>query len=227
MATVIGKTSERIDELLSTLFAGVITFVEITPERNLLVKLSDGSILNLGPVGVDPAVFDAALETLHARLVANDVALAELDDALTTLNEETLPGLNTALAANQVTVAELKDVTLPALQDGLEVNQAVVQQLRDVTIPELNTALEANVQAITVFNTTTLPALQSDLSSNQSAVTQVVDVTIPALREDLQEASIIVAQLEAQQIALSTEAGNTSDLVNLIQTYSRLEHKVY
>lgn len=161
MATVIGKTSQKIDELLTTLLQGVITFVEITPERNLIVRMSDGTILNMGPVGVSSSTFDAAIDELHTALVANDVSLAELSTALGELNEETLPALNEALAANQ-------------------------------------TALAA-----------------------------VINVTLPGLQTDLADAAQAVADLNTQVITLTTDTGTVSDLVDLIEKSTRLEHKIY
>lgn len=122
-------------------------------------------------------LLEGEITNLDANLTILEGNLTTLNSELDTLNNVTIPDLesnlatnNVAIASNQTNISTLNTVTIPALEANLTANE---------------TAITNNQTAINTLNNTTIPGLQSDLNTNTSAISTLNTVTIPDLEAEL------------------------------------------
>lgn len=152
MATVVGKTSERIDALLANLLVGVAIV-----DNNLVVTNRDGAVKNEGPLGVGQEDLDAIQAELEVTIADNQAAIDQL-------NTVTLPTLETALENNQNAIDNVVTVTLPGLEQNLN-------NLNSNVLPSINEAVQQNL-----LNWEALQGEVSQLSTDTGDVASIVDV---------------------------------------------------
>ena len=113
-------------------------------------------------------------------------AVSELE----TLNDTTLPALNTQIAEAQT---------------ALTATDNKVNTLQNTTIPELQTSLNTTAGKVTTLENTTIPALRSDLTASEGKVNTLQNTTIPNLQTALSNVEG-VAQSADKRSTVSTAA---------------------
>lgn len=103
MPTVIGKTSQRIDDLLSDLVVGLSIANSDNPSesKRLLIHFRDGTISEVGlPAGMGEAELEAAIAALQ------QTAEARIDQAVEDINEAVVEGQEAARIAAEILMAQ-------------------------------------------------------------------------------------------------------------------------
>ena len=113
-------------------------------------------------------------------------AVSELE----TLNDTTLPALNTQIAEAQT---------------ALTATDNKVNTLQNTTIPKLQTSLSTTAGKVTTLENTTIPALRSDLTASEGKVNTLQNTTIPNLQTALSNVEG-VAQSADKRSTVSTAA---------------------
>lgn len=230
MATVVGKTSNRIDALLSD----VVVDVSVIDE-NLIITNREGFQSNQGPIGVSRV----EIESIKAEL---DQDLAQNQAAIENLTTVVIPGLDSSMEDNKARLDTLTTVTLPALDAEVTANQSAITEVVEITIPDLNASLAANQALLDETVSVTLPGLSADLQANTDSLATVTAVTLPGLESNLANLNGTVipgleSDLAANQAALnglntqvnqlSSDTGDVASIVDLIKKTTDSNHLIY
>lgn len=155
------------------------------------------------------AQLNGALATLQADLDAAEAAVAAAQAEINVLEDTTIPGLESDIAANAAAVAAAQ-----ADVDAAEADIVTLQTDLDAAEADLATAMAD----IATLNTTTLPDLQDELDAAEAAVIvaqaaadaaqATADGILPITETDISDDAITTPKIAANAVTASEIAAN-------------------
>lgn len=160
------------------------------------VELSQDEInMLISQLWTDVQGFDVSLQNFEDNVVPPLLAAQAANDiAINNLITNDIPNLEQELANNDLELQNLNTVTLPNLEARVNTNELWIIDLNDVTLPQLYADLAANQALIDDFNNVTLPQLNTDMATlNGKFPIGTVDIQDGAITADLMAADSVLA----------------------------------
>lgn len=167
-----------------------------------------------------PADSDAIGEALDDLNVKTDGLITEsgLLGGRLTQAETDLTAHESRLDTNDTTLNTLQNTTLPQLQTDLDAAKTDLNTLENTTLPALQADVNAAEASLNTLNSTTLPALQSDVDAAEASLNTLNNTTLPAMQAEVNQAQADLTTAFGQISTAQTTADNAQTTADNAQT---------